>query len=387
MKKVMIFLAMVFLTVGVVSAAGTLYNLTGIDIPLDVVAGNTFGANFSFKYLDDFSNADNSPLIIQLNFSSNDSAYPVWRNDFAVSGRIEKYALWGYIHTDTIDFVCDNSEVQVIDHPLDIQTISGIGNGTFYCYDENADLQLEEYDEVFLDISSHYALYPGGYNLTASMFYLTDERAPFVNITNKNMFDLYYRENDNVVVRATIDDASGIAGRWSSAVINTSSGSETFFLVPQNILEGEYPFSQNTPKDIVEGDYELFVFAKDEYGNVGNDNVTLKIDRTAPEILLIEWEEEVHSGMMAIVANVTDEKAGVDNGSVEYRLREMDGSNICPEDGNGTWDCYNSGWLPLDLQLGNLFGTIVDTEEVDLSGEYWLQIRASDILGNMGVLE
>ena len=383
MKKLS--LVLVVLMIGLVGANNSLYNVVGIDIPSNVIAGNEFVANFSFDYLDDHSNPESSPLIIQLNFSCNDSEYPVWRNDFVVSGHIKKSALWGFIPLPSVYFKCNNSENQVIEHPLDAQEVWA-DNGTFYCYNAEGDLELEERDKVYLDIISHQAIYPGTYNLTASMFYLTDGRAPFVNITNKDLFERYYRENDNVLVEATISDASGIAGRWASAVIDASDGSETFFLVPQDILGGIYPFSQNTPVDIVEGYYELFVFAEDEFGNVGNDNVTLKIDRTAPNISLIEWEDEVITGMMSIVANVTDEKAGVDNSSVEYRLREMNGTNICPEDGVGTWICYNSGWLPLNWTSGDLFEVEVNTTKLGLNGEYWLQIRASDILGNEGVL-
>lgn len=382
MKKLILFMIMVVLLVGVVSADRTLYNLSEIDIPLDIVAGNNFEANFSFKYLDDFSNPDNSPLIIQLNFSSDEEEYPVWRNDFNISGYVEKYALWGYIHTGTIYFECDNSETQLIEHSLDSQTVYA-ENGTFYCYDESANLQLEEYDEIYLDIISHYALYPGKYDLTASMFYLTDERAPFVNITNKDLFDLYYRENDNVEIIASIDDGSEIVNKWGMAFLGYEN-----WTVPWTHEDAElYHFSRNTPEDIVEGDYPLFIFAVDNYNNTGNDSVVLKIDRTAPEIVLIQPNGSVYNEMLPIEVNVTDEKAGVDNSSVEYRLREMNGTNICPESGNGTWTCYNSDWLSLPYILGDLFETEINVTEVGLNGEYWLEIRAYDILGNEGILE
>lgn len=372
---------------GGASASGrSLYNTVNISLPANVVAGSEFFANFSFDYLDNHVNPDNSPLIIQLNFSSEDENYPVWRNDFEVSGRIERYALWGYIHTETVYFECDNSEVQVIDHPLDIQTVLA-ENGTFYCYNDLGDLQLEEHDEIYLDVVSNYAIYPGEYELTASMFYLTDERAPFVNITNKDLFDRYYRENDNVLVSATINDASGISGRWASAMINASNGSEEFFLVPQALLGGIYPFSQNTPVDISEDDYDLFVFSEDEYGNVGNDSVTLKIDRSAPEISLTSGIASINNRVLIGFVNVIDLKSGVNKSSVEYRFREMNGSNICPENGVGNWDCYDSGWIGMDYVEEDEYRFDFDSFEAGLNGEYWLQVRASDILGNTGVLE
>jgi len=383
MKKLISILAMAVLLFSLVIAEDrTLHDTTGIDVPLNIIAGNTFGANFSFKYLDDFSNPDNSPLIIQLNFSSDNESYPVWRNDFKVSGRVEKYALWGYVHTGTVYFECNNSETQVIEHPLDSQTVQA-DNGTFYCYDEDADLQLEEYDEVYLDVIPYYAIYPGKYNLTASMFYLTDERAPFVEIVNKNVFDLYYRENDNVEIVVTIEDGSEIIDKWGMAFL----GYEDLIFPFTHEDFGLYYFSKNTPVDIVEGDYPLFVFAKDKYNNTGNDSVTLKIDRTAPEIDLISPNNSssVYGDILPINLSVVDVKAGLDVSLVKYRLREMDGTNICPETGTGTWDCYNSDWVN-NWELGN-FSTEINVSELGISsGEYWLEISACDILDNCGVL-
>lgn len=383
MKKLISILALAILLLGLVSAEDrTLYNPTGIDIPVSIIAGNTFGANFSFQYLDDFSNPDNSPLIIQLNFSSVDENYPVWRNDFKVSGRVEKYALWGYIHTGTVYFECNNSEIQIIEHPLDIQTVYS-ENGTFYCYDEDADLKLEEYDKVYLDITSHQALYPGAYNLIASMFYLTDERVPFVNITNKDLFDKYYRENDNVLVMATIDDASGISEKWASV---TLSGTEIFPVNYDHFENDEYYFSRNTPVDIVEDDYELFVFAKDEHNNTGNDSVTLKIDRIAPVITLISpLNNSVVSDIIPLKMNVTDEKSGTDQSSVYYRLREIVSGQICPEIGVplGNYTCTRTDWINLPYNPSGLYEEDVNTTELNLtSGEYWLDVKAQDILGN-----
>ena len=204
-----------------------------------------------------------------------------------------------------------------------------------------------------------------------------------MEIVNKDLFDRYYRENDNVLVRATIDDASGINEKWASVTLD---GLEIFPVNYDHFEDGEYYFSRNTPVDIIENDYELFVFAEDEFGNVGNDSVVLKIDRSAPEILLV-FDLEIVSGIMEIVVNVTDEKSGVDNLSVEYLLREMDGSSVCPEDGVGSWTCYDSGWLSLNRTSEDLFGVEINTTEIGLNGEYWLEIRALDVLGNMGVLE
>ena len=309
--------------------------------------------------------------------------YPVWKGDFVISGEVQKRWIGDLLHIRKIvKFNCSEEDEQTIEHPLDAQNVTA-PNGTFYCYNEAGDLELNKNDKVTLDIVSNQALYPGKYNLSASMFYLTDERGPFVNITNKDLFDLYYRELDNIEVWATIDDGSEIKEYpWGTIFANYD------ITVPfSHKTLGINYFTKVLPIDIVEGDYDLFIFAEDEYNNLGNNSVTLKIDRTAPEIVLIEWDKKVQSGNMTIEVNVTDIKAGLNNSAVEYRLREMDGNNTCPEDGVGTWDCYNSGWLSLPNTSGDLFGLEVNTTEVGLNGEYWLQVRASDILGNVGILE
>lgn len=387
MNKLILILAMVFLMVGVVSAGEnrTLYGATNISIPSGVVAGSSFEASFSFDYLDNHVNPENSPLIVQLNFTSNDSAYPVWRNDFRVSGRVEKSALWGFIPLPTVYFECNNSETQTIEHPLDAQTVQA-DNGTFYCYNSAGDLELEERDLITLDIVSHQAIYPGSYNLSAQMFYLTDERAPFVNITNKNVFDLYYREIDNVEILATISDGSTIVDKWGEAFLGYENWTVPFI----EMASGDYRFSRDTPVDIVENDYKLFVFAKDEYNNTGNDSVTLKIDLTAPNISLIQPSSNSTYGendSLVIKVGAVDIKAGLDNSTVMYRISEVVNGSFCPDSGVilGDYSCYNSGWVA-DWNLGD-FETEINISGSDfVSGSYWLEARACDMLGNCGVL-
>src|SRR4030042_1422394 len=160
------------LLIGIVSAENSLNNLEGITVPLNpTIAGNTFQANFNFDYYDNLENLDNSPLIIKLDFVSDNSDYPVWKEDFEVSGFIEKKAIFGF-WTKTVEFTCSEIAPLTIVNPIDTTTITEIPNGTFYCYNAEGDLKLNEHDEVFLNVTSHPALYPGEYSLTAEMFYL-----------------------------------------------------------------------------------------------------------------------------------------------------------------------------------------------------------------------
>ena len=165
-KTLTIILGMVFL-IGIVTAS-TLTNVQGIDVPLNVIAGDTFQANFSFDYLDDFGNKDNSPLIIRLNFTSNDSVnYPVWKGDFEVNGYAEKSYLLG-LYIETIQFNCSEEENQTITHLTGVENVHA-PDGIFYCYNEEGDLKLDRKYDVFLNIKSHHALWPGQYSVSVEL--------------------------------------------------------------------------------------------------------------------------------------------------------------------------------------------------------------------------
>ncbi|MCH8945490.1 MAG: hypothetical protein IIA85_01035 [Nanoarchaeota archaeon] len=369
-----------------ISAERIIDNATEIDID-NFVAGSTAQANFSYSYLRDRpENPDNSPLILRINItSSNETNFPVWRGDFGVSGFIKRYILFGLILVDERDFTCSENEFQTIIHPLGSEPVSA-ENGTFYCYDPEGNLDFGDfnsYDEVFLNIKSHPALWPGQYNLEAKLFYLNDTYPPIVSIINKNTFETnYYRESNNIEVHVEIDD------------INLEDYWGTIFTLTQNItvpfshkIGGIYYFTKILPIEIQEGNYELKIFAKDTEGNIGSDNTTLRIDRTGPNVELVEPVGGIFSEIIPIKFNVTDEKAGVDNESVQVRLREIkEGIGLCPETGgpiNGT-GCITTPWINLTLNsTSNLFEVDINTTNLNLtSGSYWLEAKAEDILGN-----
>jgi len=385
MKKLILFSVIMLMLVGVVSADHVISDLEGINIPLgNVYAGSSFEANFSFNYFGAPQNEAGSPLIIQLNITSNDSSYPVYKNEFEISGRIKKYHFFGMIPGDEVEFECNESENQIIEHPKDAASVVA-PNGTFYCYNEDGDLDLNEHDKIFLTIISHPAIYPGEYNISAGLFYLNDERSPFINITNKNDFDLYYREIDNVEISATIEDGSDIAGKWGTIFANYN------ITVPfSHETLGINYFTKVLPANIVEGDYPLLIFAEDEYNNIGNDSVILKIDLTAPDITLIQPSSNSTYGendSLVIEVGAVDAKAGLDSSTVKYRLSEIVNGSFCPSTGVifGNYSCYNSGWVT-DWNVED-FKTELNISGSDfVSGSYWLEASACDILENCGVL-
>ena len=369
MKKVVL-LAFLILMFGGVSAA-TVSNMDGLYLPVsNVYGGDSFSADFSFDYFDSPENSGNSPLVIRLKIESDDDEFPVWLEDFEVSGYVDKSWIGGLFYR-RVHFDCSEN------NDFGIEVI----NGTFYCYNEDGYLDLGEHDEVYLELVSKSNIWPGGYGLNVRLFYPEDEDAPVVEILNVNDFDRYYRESDNIEVLASIVEMN-LDETWGRADLGLENMTISYVYSESDV----YHYSKLLPIDIAEGDYPLGIFARDLMGMEGEDFVTLKIDRSAPEIVLVS-PSGVVGEVMSIVANVTDKKAGVDEGSVMYRLREVDGFSVCPEDGLGSFTCYNSGWLNLDWMSGDLFGADVNTTEIGLSGDYWLEIRADDILGNRGVLE
>jgi len=389
--KILITIFAIILLIGIITAGNTLDNLKGITVPLSpTIAGNTFQANFSFDYLANGVNEDNSPLIIKLNITSeNQINYPVWKGDFQMDGIIKK-CTWTILGVcllpRDVSFTCSEIAPLTIINSIDTTTITEIPNGTFYCYNAEGDLKLNEHDRVFLNITSHPALYPGDYNLTAEMFYLNDTTAPIVLILNKNDFEnKYYRELSNIEVRANISDGRGIAGVWG-VIITPSQNISLEKGDPDGTV---YPFTKILPIDILEGSYELRITAKDLSENTESDNTILKIDRTGPNITAIQPKGLIYAEILPVELNVTDAKAGVNTQSVYYRLREMNGTSICPESGIGTWDCYNGGWVKLDLNsTTETYKTSINTTQLGMeSGEYWFEAKAEDILGNIGILE
>ncbi len=387
-KTLTIILGMIFL-VGILITginadeyAGTVDNISGIYIN-DFVAGSTTTANFSFDYHDYYGNKE-YPHILQINISSDNTQYPVWKGDFELNGFVRKYTFFKMFYED-IELKCSEESSLTIDHPLGLNILN-VPNGTFYCYNTTSETidNLDKYDEVYLTIKSHPALWPGQYDLSVGINYLEDTKEPIVNILNKEDFEnKYYRENDNFNIQVLVEEWGEISNVWGTVYLDE----ENISFYPYDDSGGTYYFSINTPLDIQEGDYNLTIFAEDTSGNIGNDSTKLRIDRTGPNIELVEPVGGIFSEIIPIKFNVTDDKTGVNNETVQARLREIkEGIGLCPETGgpiNGT-GCITTSWINLTLNLtSNLFEVDVNTTYHNLtSGSYWLEAKAEDILEN-----
>jgi len=357
-------------------------NPSGINIS-DFTAGTVTQAEFSFDYSTfNIDEEEQFPLIYKIDFNSSEEIPEVWKNDFNVLGGNVKRSLWtgGF---NEISLECTNEFPITINHPIGSETIEGGENGTFYCYNTTQGTldNLKRHNKVSLDITTHPALYPGDYGLSAKMFYLNDTYAPEVEILDKSYFDQYFTSTgkESVVKFYSSIDEINLKDYWGK-IIDTSEGNRSF---DKEWAEGDTYKFFDLPDSIEEGNYELKVIAKDFNGHVGMDNTTIKIDNTAPEIELIEPKDKTYSGILPIEFNVTDEKVGVKN--VSYRLKEMDENNNVCYVGNSSWDCYDSGWEEMDVSEKGVYKDEINTTDPEVgleSGRYWIQAKACDELGN-----
>lgn len=387
MDRKLMFLVLGLVLVSGVLAANELTNVAGIDFGGNMVGGGEILANFSFdyEYLNSLKkdNEDRSEFILKLNFSSNDSEnYPVWQGDFEVRGWIDKN--W---FSQDIEFNCSDAVGQQIVFEDGVEDLES-QNGTFWCVSEKGELRIGEHDDVYLEIVPNIAIWPGSYNLSAEVYYLTDEYAPVVDILNDGYFDGYFGRNDKVDVWVNVSDRSDVVEVVGYAFGVYGDGDNLLFGPSYNGGSQVYEFQEDTQsEDLKEGDYDLVFYAKDEAGNIGNDSAVLKIDLTGPEIDLVEPTGSAYSEVVPFKFNVTDEKAGVDYNSVKIRLRQyVDGFGLCPSTGGmvGGVDCVTTDWISLGHNVSSgLFELDLNVSEYGLnSSEYWIDAVAEDVLQN-----
>jgi len=167
-----VYLFLVLMMVGVVSAQGNITNLI-VSQPLpDFVAGDFISTVFSFDYPDLSSvysgQVEGAPLVFVVNISSNDSLYPVWKGDFVLDGSLRSFD--NFVFSD-YEFDCfeDSFSVNCPYCPFDVGEIP---NGTFYCTDAGFfRLGLGSENVVTLNVLSDVALWPGSYNYSVGLFY------------------------------------------------------------------------------------------------------------------------------------------------------------------------------------------------------------------------
>ena len=213
-KTLTIILGMILL-IGIVTATGTITNLSpSLEIP-SFIAGGTTETTFSFDYEDKFENNPDASLVLRTNITSLSEGYPVWKGDFQLNGLVKQYPLFGIPFLEkTIPLKCveDTAEFRVQQGILYTET--NMLNGTFYCYDPNNYLdmlELDRRDKVTLNISSNPALYPGQYNVSVELLEMEpDNQGPVINLVSPINGSIFSENNSIIPIKLNITDMYNI---------------------------------------------------------------------------------------------------------------------------------------------------------------------------------
>ncbi len=275
-KTLTIILGMIFL-IGIISATGTITNLSpSLDIP-SFIAGDTTSTTFSFDYEDDGFNNPDASLVLRANITSLIEGYPVWKKDFQLSGFIEQYSLLDLFLQKIFPLRCveDTAEFRVQQGLLYTET--NIPAGTFYCYDPDNYLDMLELgrrDKTTLFISSNPALYPGEYGVSVELLEMEPDTYP--PIIKLNLEKTLFNEDDIIPIRLNVSDMYNIdyveyeiinpelsenfyVSGWISANFNSDSG-----FYEDDFVINEHP-DLNTS-----GTYWIKARACDVLGNCGD---------------------------------------------------------------------------------------------------------------------
>jgi len=279
MRKQILILAMAFLLFGLVVAAPS--NLTGIFIE-DFVAGGIGTATFSFDYLIE-DNLPGGSLVLRVNMSllEEEGNCPladcsVWKGDFFMSGFVEQFPLFGFFGKDKVTpLQClEEEEIEFLNGNGLVYTHKDGTAGTFYCYDPSNYLDvldLGRRDDVTLEVSSHYALYPGEYGMSVELMKFERDVSPPVM---ELILDGYiFGKNNTIPIRLDVSDMYNIysveyeimnpslsdfySSGWIEVFLNESSG-----LYEDDFNMTKYGLNKS-------GDYWIKARACDILGNCG----------------------------------------------------------------------------------------------------------------------
>ena len=131
---------------------------------------------------------------------------------------------------------------------------------------------------------------------TQSITFTLDTSAPTVNITTSDSDNIVKSADSNITVTATFNEAMATAPRITigSAVNNTAltATSSTTWTYTWNI------------SSVTEGSYTVTVTGSDLIGNTyaGTDSITLTVDNTVPEVLLVSDNTDSIIGSTGVVS-------------------------------------------------------------------------------------
>lgn len=339
----------------IVSSQVTVENLEfNIPIP-DFTAGETVTTSFSFDYPDlsetHQHQVENSLLIIVINISSNNSDFPVWKNDFELNGSM--VVKKGVFIEKEYELECHVDDF-IIDYPFGHAKIEDIPEGSFFCTNEELlAMSLGSDNGVTLHIKSNPALWPGKYNFSIGLFYPEENmqfdltvRSPEEEIYGTRSIPFEIMTVKNV---ASIDykDWSDKRPRWRRLCRNCN----------------EYGIFRNRARSFKEGNHDITIRAVDYFGNIKEKDISFFIDSRKPRIY-----------------RATPRRNTFADGNFEVQFREDHPAELILYYGddehelNIEEDCYEERrkyYCTADVDVDEY-----DGQEI----EYWFEIK--DIAGN-----
>ncbi len=274
--------------VGMVMAAGNLTLDSPITLTLDsMIAGEWNSAMFSWDFADDEFNNPDSSLVLQVNFSSDNEEYPVWKGDFVLNGMLKQYPLWNlyFLSKESVLKCVESDEVEFRVANGHLFTQPNYVNGTFYCYDPNDYIdmmELDRRDKVSLSFKPDMAIYPGSYNISIMPMEMEpDTEGPVIELVSPSEDSLYSEESEVIDIKLNItdmysidegvrykiteagldDDGQGFFDYYDSGWIeidfNTSSG----------LYEDEFNMTEMGLNE--SGEYWIYAQARDVLQNLG----------------------------------------------------------------------------------------------------------------------
>lgn len=287
--KILITILGMIMLIGMVVAGGNLSNVSPLVIGMsNMVAGEWNNIMFSWDFADDGFNNPDSSLVLQVNFSSANEDYPVWKGDFILNGMLKQYPLW------SLDFLSRESALKCVDgEDVNFRVANGhlftqlnsVG-GVFYCYDPNNYInmmELDRRDRVELNFKPNMAIYPGNYNISIMPMEMEpDTQGPVIELVSPSDGGLYSEENEVIDIKLNITDMYSIdddSVRYKITEAGLDDNGQGFFDyydsgwidLDFNSASGLYEDGFNlTERGLNKsGEYWIYVQARDVLGNLG----------------------------------------------------------------------------------------------------------------------
>ena len=355
--KTLTIITTIILLVGIITATGTITNLSpSLEIP-SFIAGDTTETTFSFDYeVDGFNNPDAS-LVLRVNISSLDLEYPLGEGEI-VNG-----------YWDEATQECRSAP----DQPTGVPYVPGqIGTTLYQCCFNHAHQQVDcNNASILWEGFNKYPVWKGDFQLSGLI-----KQYSLLGLFLEKIFPL-----------KCVEDSAEFRVQQGLLYTETNIPAGTFYCYdPDNYLDmlelnrrDEVTLSISSDPALYPGEY-----------NVSVELMEMEPDNQGPKIELIEPSgDEIFSEQNEIIPiklNITD-MYNIDDSSVKYKIVSLG----VPSEGEGlNVDYYDSGWI-YDISYNDtskLYGAEFNMEGHGLteSGSYWLYAEAKDMLGHEGKL-